>query len=174
MITLLRSNQYTDLSSFTDVGNFVPLGRDKQGQIVSEVAPARFTLARSEATADPLPLYVALIRDWRRTWGQGEFPFLVVQLPNGPSKDTPRPLEPSPWVFVQEAQLKALALPNTGLAITIDLGEADIHPKRKAPVGERVALAARAVARSDASTTRFKSVPMVLRRRSIAAASVAA
>lgn len=66
MITLLRSNQYTDLSSFTDVGDFVPLGRDKQGQVVCEVAPARFTLALSDAAADPLPLYVALIRDWRR------------------------------------------------------------------------------------------------------------
>lgn len=66
MMTLLRSNQYTDLSSFTDVGDFVPLRRDKQGQVVCEVAPARFTLARSDPTADPLALYVALIRDWRR------------------------------------------------------------------------------------------------------------
>lgn len=66
MITLLRSNQYTDLSSFTEVGDFVPLGRDKQGQVVCEVAPARFSLALSETAADPLPLYVALIRDGRR------------------------------------------------------------------------------------------------------------
>ena len=66
MITLLRSNQYTDLTSFTDVGDFVPLRRDKQGRVVCEVAPARFTLARSDPAADPLALYVALIRDWRR------------------------------------------------------------------------------------------------------------
>jgi hypothetical protein len=66
MMTLLRSNQYTDLSSFTDVGDFVPLRRDKQGQVVCEVAPARFTLTRSEPAADSLALYVALIRDWRR------------------------------------------------------------------------------------------------------------
>jgi len=66
MMTLLRSNQYTDLSSFTDVGDFVPLRRDKQGQVVCEVAPARFTLARSEPAAEPLALYVALIRDERR------------------------------------------------------------------------------------------------------------
>ena len=66
MITLLRSNQYQDLSSFTEVGQFVPLCHNKQGQVVCEVAPAHFTLARSEPAADPLLLYVALIRDWRR------------------------------------------------------------------------------------------------------------
>ena len=56
MITLLRSNQYMDLSSFTDVGDFVPLRRDKRGQVVCEVAPARFTLTRSEPAAEPLAL----------------------------------------------------------------------------------------------------------------------
>jgi hypothetical protein len=50
MLTRLRSNQYTDLASFTEVGDFVPLGRDEQGQVVSEVAPARFSLALSEVT----------------------------------------------------------------------------------------------------------------------------
>jgi hypothetical protein len=67
MITLLRSNQYTDLTSFADVGEFVPLRRDKQGQVVCEVAPARFSLTCPEAAGERLPLYVALIRDWRRT-----------------------------------------------------------------------------------------------------------
>jgi len=66
MITLLRSNQYTNLASFTEVGDFVPLRRDKQGQVVCEVAPARFSLVRSEPGRPPLSLYVALIRDWRR------------------------------------------------------------------------------------------------------------
>jgi hypothetical protein len=66
MITLLRSNQYTDLTSFTDVGEFVPLRRDKQGQVVCEVAPARFSLSCTEPAGEQLPLHVALIRDWRR------------------------------------------------------------------------------------------------------------
>ena len=66
MMTLLRSNQYNGLDSFTEVGAFVPLVTDPQGQVVCEVAPARFSLSRSEPDAAPLPLYVALIRDWRR------------------------------------------------------------------------------------------------------------
>jgi hypothetical protein len=67
MMTLLRSNQYTDLTSFTDVGEFIPLRRDKQSRVVCEVAPARFSLTCSEAAGEQLPLDVALIRDWRRT-----------------------------------------------------------------------------------------------------------
>ena len=66
MMTLLRSNQYSGLDSFTEVGDFVPLVTAQQGQVVCEVAPARFSLNRSEPGTDPLPLYVALIRDWRR------------------------------------------------------------------------------------------------------------
>jgi hypothetical protein len=66
MITLLRSNQYSGLDSFTEVGEFVPLVTDQQGQVLCEVAPARFALSLSEPERDPLPLYVALIRDWRR------------------------------------------------------------------------------------------------------------
>jgi len=87
----------------------------------------------------------ALIRDWRRNWGQGDFPFLVVQLPNYPANETPRPLEPSPWQLVQDAQAKATQMPNVGVVITIDMGEANIHPKIKAPVGARIALLARAM-----------------------------
>ena len=66
IMTLLRSNQYTDLTSFTDVGDFVPLYADQAGQVVCEVAPARFSLTLTEPPGQHLPLYVALIRDWRR------------------------------------------------------------------------------------------------------------
>lgn len=76
-----------------------------------------------------LPL---LIRDWRARWGY-EIPFAWVQLPNftGTGRD---------WPAVREAMLKTLALPKTGMAITIDIGEAgDIHPKNKQDVGHRLA-----------------------------------
>jgi sialate O-acetylesterase len=84
-----------------------------------------------------LPL---LIRDWRSRWGEGEFPFAWVQLPNfhAPQRE---PVEDSGWVLVQEGMLKTLRLPNTGMAITVDVGEAgNIHPTNKQAVGHRLAL----------------------------------
>jgi sialate O-acetylesterase len=81
-----------------------------------------------------------MIRNWRQRWGQGDFPFEWVQLPNF---RTPQqaPVETSGWVIVQEQMRKTLAEPNTGMAITIDVGEADnIHPKNKQDVGKRLAL----------------------------------
>jgi sialate O-acetylesterase len=82
-------------------------------------------------------LLPALIEDWRGHWGQGDFSFLIVQLPN---YREPLPFEEnSSWAQIREAQ--ALRLPNTGMAVTIDVGEAaDIHPKNKQPVGLRLAL----------------------------------
>jgi len=74
-----------------------------------------------------------LVQDWRRRWGR-EFPFAWVQLPNfgGPGRD---------WPAVREAMLRTLALPQTGMAITIDLGEEkDIHPRNKQDVGRRLSL----------------------------------
>jgi hypothetical protein len=65
IVTLLRSNQYTGLSSFWDVGTFVPLTFDSHGFITREVAPARFALALPEKTAEVLDVQVALIRDLR-------------------------------------------------------------------------------------------------------------
>lgn len=82
----------------------------------------------------------ALIRDWRTRWEQGDFPFLVVQLPNF-QQPQQAPVETSGWVLVREAEGKALRLPNTGLAVTTDVGEAaDIHPRNKQAVGQRLAL----------------------------------
>ena len=93
-------------------------------------------------------LFPALIRDWREEWHEGNFPFLFVQLPNF-MKDEKQPSE-SNWALLREAQLKALSLPYTGMAVTIDIGEwNDIHPVDKKDVGKRLALAAERVAYGD-------------------------
>jgi sialate O-acetylesterase len=90
----------------------------------------------------------ALINDWRKQWssaGRDDIPFLYVQLPNfGEMQYLP---SESAWAVLREAQLKTLSVPNTGMAVTIDLGEwNDIHPDRKKEIGERLALAAMNIA----------------------------
>lgn len=90
-------------------------------------------------------LLPALITDWRKQWGQGEVPFLYVQLPD--YMDVCYSPEESNWALMREAQLEALDIPNTGMAVAIDLGEwNDVHPDNKKPVGERLALAAQKIA----------------------------
>jgi sialate O-acetylesterase len=90
-------------------------------------------------------LFTALIRNWRDRWGQGDFPFLFVQLANFMDAK-PNPSE-SQWAELREAQLKTLAVPNTAMAVTIDIGEwNDIHPLNKEAVGKRLALAAQKMA----------------------------
>ncbi len=69
VVTILQTNQYRDLSSFSEVGSFEPLSTDTHGKVIREVAPARITLSRAEHPNAPLHLQVALIRDLRR---QGE------------------------------------------------------------------------------------------------------
>ncbi len=82
----------------------------------------------------------ALIYGWRKCWGQGDFPFYYVQLANF-RKRNGNPAGGDGWARVREAQRKALELKNTGMAVTIDIGEAkDIHPKNKQDVGKRLAL----------------------------------
>jgi len=66
VVTILKSNQYAGLASFTDVGAFVPLCRDRNGQVTREVAPARFALPVPNHPEQTLKLSVALIRDLRR------------------------------------------------------------------------------------------------------------
>ena len=84
-------------------------------------------------------LFKSLISDWRNAWGQGDFPFLFVQLANF-MKRVNEPVD-EPWSHLREAQTMALQLPNTGMAVTIDIGdEIDIHPKNKQDVGKRLAL----------------------------------
>lgn len=93
-------------------------------------------------------LFPTLIRDWRARWGQGDFPFLWVQLANYQKVQT----EPSEggWAFLREAQMQTLSLPNTGMASAIDLGDPrnpnELHPHNKLEVGRRLALWARALA----------------------------
>ncbi|MCX6265985.1 MAG: hypothetical protein NTW16_01310 [Bacteroidetes bacterium] len=83
-----------------------------------------------------------LIRDWRDHWATGDFPFYFVQLAsynddNGNSK------KGSAWAELREAQLMALSLSNTGMAVTTDIGDsADIHPRNKQDVGKRLAAVA--------------------------------
>ncbi len=96
-------------------------------------------------------LFPSMIADWRRGWGQGDFPFLYVQLANFVSEKTKpdHPMEPeeSAWAELREAQSKTLAVEKTGMAVTIDIGEPrDIHPKNKQDVGHRLALCALRVA----------------------------
>src|SRR5260221_6147670 len=66
VVTLLRSNQYKDEGSFTDVGGWLPWRLDREGSVVCEVAPARFQLPRPKQPDQPLTVRVALIRDWRK------------------------------------------------------------------------------------------------------------
>jgi sialate O-acetylesterase len=90
-------------------------------------------------------LFPTMIQDWRVRWREGHFPFLFVQLANWRARK-PQPAA-SDWAELREAQLMTLALPDTGMAVTIDIGEADdIHPRNKQDVGERLALAARKLA----------------------------
>lgn len=87
----------------------------------------------------------ALIKDWRNQWGQGDLPFLIVQLANFMERDM-LPVE-SNWAELREAQRSGLSEPNTALAVAIDLGEwNDIHPLNKKGVGLRLAKAARNLA----------------------------
>ena len=91
-------------------------------------------------------LLPAMITDWRKAWGQGEFPFMIVQLANFMKRDAD-PVE-STWAELREAQtLTSINLPKTGLGLAIDIGdEKDIHPKNKQDVGLRLALQAEKIA----------------------------
>ena len=95
--------------------------------------------------AEYAQLQPALIEDWRSKWHEGNIPFLYVQLP-GYMDYNYLPSE-SQWAVLRESQLKSLSVPNTAMTVNIDLGEwNDIHPDRKKPVGERLALAAEKLA----------------------------
>jgi sialate O-acetylesterase len=83
-------------------------------------------------------LFPFMITSWREEWGLGDFPFYWVQLADYMA-EKPEPAE-SAWAELREAQTMALALPNTGEAVIIDLGEGkDIHPKNKQDVARRLA-----------------------------------
>ena len=83
-------------------------------------------------------LLTRMIRDWRHVWGQGDFTFLTVQLANFMAPQAYQ--EKSLWARVREAQVQSLELPETGVAVAIDIGDVwDIHPKNKRDVGLRLA-----------------------------------
>ena len=84
-------------------------------------------------------LLPTMVKAWRTRWGGENFPFGIVQLPNY-RRVQPEPVDEA-WSFLREAQRRtALNAPNTGLIVTIDVGEAnDIHPKNKLDVGKRMA-----------------------------------
>ena len=92
-------------------------------------------------------LFPAMIHAWRREFSNPVLPFLFVQLA-GFRGAVAEPVQSDSWAEIRESQrLTALRTPATGMAVAIDVGEAgDIHPRRKRPVGERLARAARAVA----------------------------
>lgn len=90
-------------------------------------------------------LFPTLIEDWRVRFKQGYFPFLYVQLANFMERK-PEPADDA-WAELREAQSMVLKYPNTGMAVTIDIGDGDdIHPKNKFDVGQRLSLAALKIA----------------------------
>ncbi len=90
-------------------------------------------------------LFPTMIGCWRKDWGQGDFPFLFVQL--APFHKIVEQPGASEWAELREAQrLTVKNVPNTAMAVITDVGDENvIHPQKKAPVGERLALAARAL-----------------------------
>lgn len=97
-------------------------------------------------------LFPILIKTMRDSWLEGDIPFIYVQLPDY-GKTDPNPSE-GVWAETREVQTEALQFPNTGMAITIGLGEwNDIHPSSKKEVGDRVALLAGHLAYGDKGTT---------------------
>lgn len=91
-------------------------------------------------------LFADMIRNWRQDWGQGDFAFLLVQL--APYMKIQEQPNESAWAELREAQLlSTTVLPKVGMAVITDVGDPkDIHPTKKVPVGERLALAARGIA----------------------------
>lgn len=105
--------------------------------------------------------FPALIRDWRKKWDVGDFPFLYVQLANYMAESA-NPTE-SKWAELRQAQLETLAVPNTGMAVSLDLGEwNDIHPLNKKDVGLRLAREAFKIAYGEEA---FSSSPVPLKHK---------
>ena len=90
--------------------------------------------------ADYTDLLSRLIASWRKDFGGSDFPFYFVQLPNW---DNPDDKSKMSWAFFREGQANVLKVPNTGMAVTIDIGDSgNIHPKNKQEAGRRLALVA--------------------------------
>lgn len=105
-------------------------------------------------------LMSTLITDWRTRFGQGDFPFFMVSLASYDAQPTG-----SAWPELREAQfMTTKAVPNCGIAMTIDIGDAqNIHPKNKQEAGRRLALCAEAIAygkKVDYSGPVYKAMAM--------------
>jgi sialate O-acetylesterase len=100
-------------------------------------------------------LMETLVADWRKQWGQGNFPFIYVQLANHEKLIT-EPVKEDPMVSVRHAQLQNLSIPNTAMVVAIDNADPEtpgnIHPKNKQEIGRRLALAGLAIAYGDKVT----------------------
>jgi sialate O-acetylesterase len=97
----------------------------------------------TNSAPDRAPLYVrlfpAMIADWRQKWAEGNFPFFFVQISsfNSPGEN---------WGIIRDAQRRTLSVANTGMAVSLDVGEFDnVHPPDKQTVAARLALAARSM-----------------------------
>lgn len=89
-------------------------------------------------------LMSAMFRDWRSLWKQPDLPFLIVQLaPIGGLENVP---VESDWAEVRDGQRRSLCVKNTAMVVTMDVCESELHPRKKVEVGQRLALAARAIA----------------------------
>lgn len=88
------------------------------------------------------PLLTSLIEGWREAWGQGDFPVYFVQLPGiGEAKnevDENKFSRPG-WPALRQDQLETLSVKNTGMAVTIDIGDTSVHPPNKVDTGRRLA-----------------------------------
>ena len=94
---------------------------------------------QGESNRNDAPLYrtlmSTLIAGWRKDWNLGSLPFYYVQIAPFSYE------EPLSGALLREAQLKTLTVPNTGMVVTLDIGDVhDIHPKNKQEVGRRLAL----------------------------------
>ncbi|MBD8070437.1 sialate O-acetylesterase [Bacillus sp. PS06] len=90
-------------------------------------------------------LFQAMVKDWRTNWGLGEIPFIFTQLANLETGDANHH-----WAILREEQRLSLQIPNTAMAVTIDIGEAnDLHPQDKKTLGQRLALAAQGIAYNE-------------------------
>ena len=129
-----------------DVENYPTMPSVLYNGMIAPVAPLTITgwiwyqgEANTTKPAQYRKLLPALIADWRARFGQGDLPFYIVGLP----AFTARRAEPGSdgWAELREAQAQtAASVPQAGLAVTIDTGEAgNIHPREKQPVGERLA-----------------------------------
>jgi sialate O-acetylesterase len=103
----------------------------------------------TDSAPDRVGLYAkllpTLIADWRRQWHQGDLPFLFVQIS---SFESPK----ENWGLIRDSQRRTLHVVNTGMAVTLDVGQRDnVHPPDKQTVGARLALAARALAYGEAT-----------------------